>query len=260
MEIHDLSPQTETASDGPVATIPFEVVRRTEFVFEPFGGSLIQMPEARMQGAQSSEFFLAQSPTQIETGEASRERGEGVVWERPSSVSAPAEPRKEAALAQQALAQPQKAVKKKIPKENEAPRFYQPQAMRFFDPVAAAAEDGESEGETPQELGPRPSTQLSAELKAAILQIDEQRRQRQEEKENPAKDKKRGLLRGKSPKRVDSPRIQDETSALGAPLAKRSERRPTKSWRRCQQPTSPSFRAESSGSPHSKQLRPSLPS
>lgn len=53
-------PQSTTA-------VPFEVVRSPKFVFEPFLGSLIQLPAVRMQRAQSSEFFLF--PLQaIETG------------------------------------------------------------------------------------------------------------------------------------------------------------------------------------------------
>jgi hypothetical protein len=59
--------QTESGRAGSLSTVPFEVVRRTEFVFDPFLGSLIQLPEAAGQRAQSSEFFLPQSPpTQTE--------------------------------------------------------------------------------------------------------------------------------------------------------------------------------------------------
>ena len=45
-----------------MTTVPFEVVRRAEFVFEPFLGSLIQLPEAGPPQAQNSEYFLPHSP------------------------------------------------------------------------------------------------------------------------------------------------------------------------------------------------------
>ena len=54
--------QTKSGQAGSLSTVPFEVVRCTEFVFEPFMGSLIQLPEMKVQQAQSSEFFLPQSP------------------------------------------------------------------------------------------------------------------------------------------------------------------------------------------------------
>ncbi len=58
---HARAEQTKSGQAGAVTTVPFEVVRRTEFVFEPFLGSLIQLPETGAQGAQSSESFLPQS-------------------------------------------------------------------------------------------------------------------------------------------------------------------------------------------------------
>jgi hypothetical protein len=61
------SPQTEPGqakSDraGASTTVPFEVVRHTEFVFEPFLGSLMQLPEAGRPQAQITEYFLPYSP------------------------------------------------------------------------------------------------------------------------------------------------------------------------------------------------------
>jgi hypothetical protein len=58
---HAGAEQTKSGQAGSVTTVPFEVVRRTEFVFEPFLGSLIQLPETGARGAQSSESFLPQS-------------------------------------------------------------------------------------------------------------------------------------------------------------------------------------------------------
>jgi hypothetical protein len=54
--------QTKSGQAGPTTTVPFEVVRRAEFVFEPFLGSLIQLPEAGPLQAQNSEYFLPHSP------------------------------------------------------------------------------------------------------------------------------------------------------------------------------------------------------
>ena len=85
MASSDIPPQLGPGEVKPIASVPFEVVRQAEFVFEPFMGSLIQLPEARIQRAQSSEFFLAQSSVQSESAStsASAEEGKGLVWERP---------------------------------------------------------------------------------------------------------------------------------------------------------------------------------
>jgi hypothetical protein len=57
--------QANSDQAGSMTTAPLEVVRSTEFVFEPFLGSLIQLPAVRMQRAQSSEFFLPQSQVRV---------------------------------------------------------------------------------------------------------------------------------------------------------------------------------------------------
>jgi hypothetical protein len=200
MESSDSQPQSGSGEIKPVTSVPFEVVRQAEFVFEPFMGSLIQLPAARMQRAQSSEFFLAESPAQTETLPTSVEAevGEGVVWERPLALS------QASTSAVPPWTEPRPAFPAETPREKtgkianeqEGPRFYQPQTVRFFDPVAGATEHGEG-ADVPEELGPRSSTQLSPELRAAILRIDEQRRQMQQP-EKPAKEKKRGFLKSKA--------------------------------------------------------------
>ena len=134
MESSDATPQTGTAREGPQATAPFEVVRRAEFVFEPFMGSLIQLPEVRMERAQSTEFFLPQSPMHAEA----------------ATASANAEARVDAAW-------------------------------------------------------------LPAELRAANLQIEEQQRPSQKEREKPAQEKKRGLLKPGSAQRAEVPKTQDDS-------------------------------------------------
>jgi hypothetical protein len=60
--------QANSDQVGSMTTVPFEVARHTEFVFEPFLGSLIQLPAVRMQRAQSSEFFLPQSSSSVRVG------------------------------------------------------------------------------------------------------------------------------------------------------------------------------------------------
>jgi PilZ domain len=193
MDSGDTSATTAAERNRPIASATFEVVRRTEFVFEPFLGSLIQLPVAKMQRAQSSEFFLAQSPARAETAATSSDAAEekGLVWERPFPS-----PQTAAAQIAEAPPQSQKEKNRKVAREQESPRFYQPQPVRFFDPVAAA-EGLEGGGEVldwQEQSGQRASIQLSAELKAAILRIDEERRKRQhEEEERPEKDRKRGL-------------------------------------------------------------------
>src|SRR6201998_2883061 len=83
----DMTPEPEPGQKAPIGAVPFEGGRRTEYVFEPFMGSLIQLPEATMYVRQSTEFFLAQQPEQV-TIEASggAEIGEELVWEKPSAT------------------------------------------------------------------------------------------------------------------------------------------------------------------------------
>ena len=216
------------------ATVPFEVVRRTEYVFEPFMGSLIQLPEAMTQFRQNTEFFLAQPLEQAKNAAASgdAEVGEKLVWEwqaaHPQGAIQSEIPNAAAAQNAAPLAKPQQARNMKVAKEEERPRFYQPQIVRFFDPVAAAAE-GEEGADPEEQIGPRPSNELPAELKAAIWQIDEQFRQRQKEQkqkeqEKPAKEAKRGFLRSRSAKRGEVEETQDHIRSIEIAAATRGTR------------------------------------
>ena len=230
-----MTPETESGQMTPIATVPFEVVRRTEYVFEPFMGSLIQLPEATMYVRQSTEFFLAQQPEQV-TIEASggAEIGEELVWEKPSATlqAATQTENPQTAAAQNAtpLVNSQQAKNKRAANEQERPRFYQPQTVRFFDPVAAAAEaEGEEGADFTAQMGPRASNELSAELKAAIWQIDEQFRQKQKEQkpkehEKTAKETKRGFLRSRLAKRTEVQETRDDVRALEAAPATRGAR------------------------------------
>jgi hypothetical protein len=59
--------QTRAGQAGVMVTVPFEVVRRAEFVFDPFLGSLIQLPEAGTSQAPNTQYFL---PVQMEAVQA----------------------------------------------------------------------------------------------------------------------------------------------------------------------------------------------
>jgi PilZ domain len=198
MESSDTPPQLSPGENNPIASVPFEVVRRSEFVFEPFMGSLIQLPEARIQRAQSSEFFLARSPMEPVSAHTSASGEEALVWERPHpflQASTPAVP---------ALTDQRPSFAGPTPKTAVEPPesgFYQPQPVRFFDPVAASVGDPET-ADLPEQLLPRTSPRLSPELKAAILRIDEQRRQMQQADKS-AKDKKHGFRKAKPAKAAD---------------------------------------------------------
>jgi len=220
--------QTSSGQAGSATTVPFEVVRRAEFVFEPFVGSLIQLPEVKMQRAQSSEFFLPQSPMQvIETETSAAFAKEAVVWEKPQAAAmAGAE---ENAVAK---ASPERAAERESKTARESLRFFEPKRIQFFDPgTLAPQEDGSEEAAaSQQDVGRRSSIELSAELKAAILRIDEQRRKRQEENEAQAKEKKHGLLRTPREKRVEAQGTADAISDREA--AKR-----TQGWQEFAEPT-----------------------
>ena len=178
------TPRTRTDGDEPTPPVPFEVVRRSEYVFEPFLGSLIQLPEASVQGAQTTEFFLPEAPVQARASDAVVNADAAQETGLPVPMSVAAEDASAAAQLQETV------IPKTANKEEEAPRFYQPQPVRFFDPIRAAAAKGSAEEAAAQEETRRPSIHLPADLKAAILQIDEQLRERREEKEKPTKPRK----------------------------------------------------------------------
>jgi len=68
MDNGNIMPQGES---GQIVPEPIEVMRRAEFVFEPFMGSLVQMPESRAaQVTQETDMFPHSSPLQIEIAPA----------------------------------------------------------------------------------------------------------------------------------------------------------------------------------------------
>jgi hypothetical protein len=180
------TPRTETGGDGPTSSVPFEVVRRAEYVFEPFLGSLIQLPESTLQRAQTTEFFLPEAPVQARASDVLVNAGaaENTAQEVGLPVPMSVVP-EDASVA----AQLQETNEKTTKNEEEAPRFYQPQPVRFFDPIAAAT-GGAEEVTVQEETARRPSIHLPEQLKAAILQIDKQLREKREEKQKAAQPKK----------------------------------------------------------------------
>jgi hypothetical protein len=160
------APQTGASQAGSVTTVPFEVVRRTEFVFEPFVGSLIQLPELRVQGAQSSEFFLPQSPMVVAETKTSAAAGAGeaVVWEKSRAAAVASE--EENALAGVHL---EKTAERESEKSEEGLRFFEPKRLQVFDPSTAATQEGRGEeaAASQEEVGRRSSIEFPPQLKAA---------------------------------------------------------------------------------------------
>lgn len=210
--------QTNPGQAGSLATVPFEVVRRAEFVFEPFVGSLIQLPEAGAHRAQGSEFFLPQSPLQareIESPAGAVE--ESVASERPFAI-----PETAVALSATALEQSQKSLEQKTEEVEEGARSYSPAPVRFFDPIAAGGQS--KAADLPEPTGARPSTQLSPELKAAILGVEEERRRRQKKKEEPPKEEKRKLPKPPLEKSGKVPKVQDREDVYEISTSERTAR------------------------------------
>lgn len=186
MDIRADHTHTDAGEPFPVPQAAFQVSRYSEFVFEPFGGSLVYLPPAEAPPPQSTEYFLpegrpaaarnADVPESIEIGGA--EPIESPVEGGGARLAArPQKPAKKKTLAPQAAA------------AQEEPHFYTPQPIQFFDPAAtpdhAQAPDSSEAEETPT----RQSPQLSPELKSAFLQIDEQLRREKEDLEKPERKK-----------------------------------------------------------------------
>lgn len=188
---------------------PTITVDRDPYVSEQFAGSLVMMPDAPPRPRpRSSEFFMpyeaippqsadssAQAPlapdqdaVQAEAIESVTAKNVGILSQNNVFIRFEEED-SPGGLKEGAAKNPGK---KSVTRETEAPRFHNPKAVRFFDPVAAAAE---REGGSLDEVatGPRPSIELSPELKAAIIQMDEKLRQRKEQQQKapPSRPKKK---------------------------------------------------------------------
>ncbi|HEY2470631.1 MAG TPA: PilZ domain-containing protein [Terracidiphilus sp.] len=174
------------------SSTPFEVSRYSDFVFEPFGGSLVYLPQADAPQPQSTEYFLPEAQAVAENA-AVAEPADTEPAEAHAAPVIGAEG--ESAKIRERW---EKRANKKPDAPQEEPHFYTPKPIRFFDPAAAVDQQEEGNTSAAEEAPARHSAQLSPELKAAILQIDEQLRlkeelEKQEKKKAPPKDKKRKL-------------------------------------------------------------------
>lgn len=217
MEVQQAPPPLAADALTPTPPPADEPFRPSEFVFEPFAGSLLFIPTVHASHRQMSELFLPQStrftPPEIPPTPAPEELPVAETLASPQTFASPETLASPQTLPSPLLgdvdiappAPPEPPVPKPARKEPEVPHFYHPEPFRFFDP--AAATDSASETQPAQEeiVSPRPSLQLPPELKAAILQIDEQRRRLQNEaKEKPAKKKKIRAEKSKQPKPSDA--------------------------------------------------------
>lgn len=186
------------ASIPPASLTAFEVSRYSEFVFEPFGGSLVYLPQAETPLPQSTEYFLPDQRKAAAENVASAEPAGAVEQE---AVDLPV--MDAADKSAEILESRGKRTKKKAgtgaqagpeqtppqaPTPQEEPHFYTPKPIRFFDPAAATDKQESPPRDEPEEIRARPATQLPPELKAAIKQIDEQLRREREELENRGKE------------------------------------------------------------------------
>ena len=204
MESREQATAVEAVGSTPLPPISFEVSRLSEFVFEPFGGSLMYLPPAAYPLPQSSEYFLTREVTVVPPG-AAAVRG-NVIWERQTEAEAKEET------------------------TQEEPHFYAPKPVRFFDPSLAAETQDESQTGEMEEPAARKSIHLSPELKAAILHIDEELRRNKEEleargkskrgrKEKKRKDQKEDATKATKPQETETVSPEPvEASALPEPV------------------------------------------
>lgn len=219
------------AGSAPQVTVPFEVVRAAGFVFEPFMGSLIHLADVRAHGASSADYFLPGAAVPAESAhafavlpvteglsaEVATEPEPEVVNEELMAqepvVEEPAANEQVATNGATKWGEPKKK-RRKAAKEDEL-RFYRPQPIKFFDPMAESEVDGEADAEGNKESSQRPSNQLPTELKAAILQIDEQLRQKKKEKEEqkqreePREEKKSLFRKTKPAKELEQQKLAE---------------------------------------------------
>jgi hypothetical protein len=202
----DTSADSEPGRSNP-AVMRFEVIRPAVYVYDPFVGTLMYLPEFPELQPFGTELFLPQTqsipPTDLAV-EASEPQ------ELPAISSSPLETGLAAAASDESLIETRFEVPIEEnagtgrPNQKEPPRFYHPEPIRFFDPAAAAAEN-QNTTETPEEPVPNEAIPthsgnvLSPELKSAIQHIDELFRQEQSSKQKGGRKKKPGS-RSKSAK------------------------------------------------------------
>lgn len=179
MKTRQQATAVEAGASTPPAPISFQVSRLSEFVFEPFAGSLMYLPQADASQPQSSEYFLARDAGGAATGSVADDVGA----ELPATADAKAD-------SGNVVWEREKKAEEEQPSTQEEPHFYAPKPVRFFDPSSAAGTQDESQTGEPERPAARESIHLSPELKAAILQIDEELRRNREKLEERGKAKR----------------------------------------------------------------------
>lgn len=198
--------QTAPGPAPPAPPTPYEVSRYSEFVFEPFAGSLVYLPQVEVFAPQATEYFL---PDQ---GLSAPSAGS---LPHPDAAESPVQDEGKTRVVRQ-----KREAKEKIAPQHEEPQFYTPPPIRFFDPTAAA----EGQDESPVESAPegdqvpaRQPTHLSPELKSAIHHIGEKLRRGKDELE--AQRKPLSKFRKKKAQKAEPPEPAVQPSRDVGPLA-----------------------------------------
>jgi hypothetical protein len=190
-----VDPEAEHSKNRPEELFQREETSKPEFVFEPFGGTLLNLPDAGTPAAQSAEFFLtAQEPEKlllVPIEEPAKEETSEDAAEEPGETQS-----SHTKQMRTRSAASNRGAEQKTPEPN-APRFFTPVKIRFYDPAATEAKEEAGEEPGANEVGGmRRSTELPPALKAAILMIDERLR-REREAEEEGRGKKEKLRAGK---------------------------------------------------------------
>ena len=201
--------QVQTLQNEAEAFLP-QATTHSEFVFEPFVGSLMYLPDAVRPAPQSSEYFLrfevVEQPIAAQVQEALHAQAAEEVIAEPI-LPKPAEEEEQGIE----LVRPHTTSLDEDAAVPELPVSFAPTVIRFYDPAASADVRKESEEKT-ERTGPSP-TQLPPALKAAILLMDEQlRREKEAQKERRKKDKTPEEKKRTSAKRRSS-RVEGEAAS-----------------------------------------------
>jgi uncharacterized membrane protein (UPF0127 family) len=242
-QFQEMRPQFEPSQRTVVSQGSADQNFSPEYVFQPFGGSLVYLPGGSTPQANTSEVFLAFKSPEVDVESANSANAEFIelvsletstegigsdlkgaqagiagTLDEPQEeklpaldvpqihvseqVTPPSESDLKEAQAESPTTLPDQAKKKA--QDPDFPHFLHPEPIRFFDPVTGSEAD-----DTPGDIaaraaeGSRPSTQLPAELKAAIWRIDEQLRRDKEERKDQGRrrEKKQKEKKQKTPNR-----------------------------------------------------------
>lgn len=150
------------------------------FVFQPFSGSLIHIPEASARQASTSEYFLAFRSAEVDAETGSAEPPEAASVQSATAVSGADSSTQENEGAQTIHDESGQEGSEMAVSPLDLPHFHRPEPIRFLDPATAGEADYADGG--PAAKGTRESAQLSPELIAAIQRVDEERRRDQEKR------------------------------------------------------------------------------